>query len=180
MNSSKPLTSLALGAVLAVSLFCSHASRVIAEENYNLPASAEETSPLKTGDKAPSFSVMDVDGNAYDFEVLGVQGISTESECGLQRINSLVDFLVERDIKAVFVESSVPRKNIEALVDGARSRQQTVTIGGELFSDAMGAAMGGLAGIVTSAVLFARRNHELQYATPRRVQWDLAKSRLVF
>lgn len=68
MISSKPLTSLALGAVLSVTLFCSHASRVIAEENYNLPASAEETTPLKTGDKAPSFSVMDVDGNAYDFD----------------------------------------------------------------------------------------------------------------
>ena len=77
-------------------------------------------------------------GRAYGLDVQGVQGISTESESGLQRINKLVDTLVEKDIRAVFVESSVPRKNIEALVDGARSRQQDVTIGGELFSDAMG------------------------------------------
>ena len=77
-------------------------------------------------------------GRAYGLDVQGVQGISTESESGLQRINKLVDTLVEQDIKAVFVESSVPRKNIEALVDGARSRQQDVKIGGELFSDAMG------------------------------------------
>ena len=68
MISSKPLTSLALGAVLAMTLFCSHAARVVAEENYKLPASAEETSPLATGDRAPAFTVMDVDGNDYDFD----------------------------------------------------------------------------------------------------------------
>lgn len=77
-------------------------------------------------------------GRAYGLEVLGVQGLSTESEAGLQQINSLVDLLVERKIGAVFVESSVPRKNIEALIDGAASRGQEVVIGGELFSDAMG------------------------------------------
>ena len=71
-------------------------------------------------------------------EVEGVQGISTESEAGLQRINELVDLIVDRQVRAVFVESSVPRKNIEAIVEGARSRGGEVTIGGELFSDAMG------------------------------------------
>lgn len=79
-------------------------------------------------------------GRAYGLEVLGVQGISTESEAGLQRINELVDLLVERKVKAVFVESSVPRKNIESLVEGAKSRGHDVTIGGELYSDAMGPA----------------------------------------
>jgi manganese/zinc/iron transport system substrate-binding protein len=77
-------------------------------------------------------------GRAYGMDVQGVQGISTESEAGLQRINALVDLIVERQIKAVFVESSVPRKNIEAIVSGARSRGSEVVIGGELFSDAMG------------------------------------------
>ncbi|QDU39259.1 Periplasmic zinc-binding protein TroA precursor [Maioricimonas rarisocia] len=77
-------------------------------------------------------------GRAYGLEVQGVQGLSTESEAGLQRINGLVDLLVERRVRAVFVESSVPRKNIEALVDGARSRGHEVVIGGELYSDAMG------------------------------------------
>lgn len=77
-------------------------------------------------------------GRAYGLEVLGVQGISTDSETGLKRINSLVDLLVNRRVGAVFVESSVPQKNIRALVDGARSRGHEVTIGGELFSDAMG------------------------------------------
>lgn len=79
-------------------------------------------------------------GRAYDIEVLGVQGMSTESEASLKDINTLVATLVDRRIPAVFVESSVPKKNIEALIEGAASRGHTVTIGGELFSDAMGAA----------------------------------------
>ncbi|TWU46060.1 Periplasmic zinc-binding protein TroA precursor [Novipirellula aureliae] len=80
-------------------------------------------------------------GRAYGLEVMGVQGISTESEAGLQRINELVDLLVNKKVKAVFVESSVPRKNIDSLVEGARSRGHEVVVGDkELFSDAMGAA----------------------------------------
>jgi manganese/zinc/iron transport system substrate-binding protein len=77
-------------------------------------------------------------GRAYGLDVQGVQGISTESEAGLQRINELVDLIVERKVGAVFVETSVPRKNIEAIVGGAQSRGHRVVIGGELFSDAMG------------------------------------------
>ena len=78
-------------------------------------------------------------GRAYGLEVVGVQGISTESEAGLQRINELVDVLVDRKLSAVFVESSVPPKNIQALIDGAKARGHVVTVGGELYSDAMGA-----------------------------------------
>ncbi|MEM6477483.1 MAG: zinc ABC transporter substrate-binding protein [Pseudomonadota bacterium] len=77
-------------------------------------------------------------GNAYGFEVVGIQGISTESEAGLQRISELVDLLITRDIRAVFVETSVSDRNIRALVEGARAAGHEVTIGGELFSDAMG------------------------------------------
>ncbi len=77
-------------------------------------------------------------GRAYVLDVQGVQGISTESEAGLQRINELVDMLVDKKIKGVFVESSVPRKNVEAIAAGARARGHEVIIGGELFSDAMG------------------------------------------
>lgn len=78
-------------------------------------------------------------GRAYGLEVLGVQGISTESEAGLLRVNQLVDLLVKQKISAVFVESSVPRKSIAALIEGAASRGHSVRIGGSLFSDAMGA-----------------------------------------
>jgi manganese/zinc/iron transport system substrate-binding protein len=77
-------------------------------------------------------------GNAYGFDVVGIQGISTESEAGLQRIAELVDMLVERNIGAVFVETSVSDRNIRALIEGAASRGHEVVIGGELFSDAMG------------------------------------------
>ncbi|MEM8575767.1 MAG: zinc ABC transporter substrate-binding protein [Pseudomonadota bacterium] len=77
-------------------------------------------------------------GNAYGFEVVGIQGISTESEAGLQRIAELVDMLIERDIRAVFVETSVSDRNIRALVEGAQAEGHDVVIGGELYSDAMG------------------------------------------
>jgi manganese/zinc/iron transport system substrate-binding protein len=77
-------------------------------------------------------------GTTYGFEVAGIQGISTESEAGLQRIAELVDLIVARDIRAVFVESSVSDRNIRALIEGAAARGHEVVIGGELFSDAMG------------------------------------------
>ncbi len=77
-------------------------------------------------------------GRAYGLDVQGVQGISTESEAGLQRINQLVDTIVAKRVPAVFVESSVSRKNIDALVEGAKARNHRITVGGELFSDAMG------------------------------------------
>ena len=79
-------------------------------------------------------------GRAYGIEVMGIQGISTESEAGLKDINRIVDLLVERKVPAVFVESSVSDKNVKALLEGAKSRGQSVRIGGELFSDAMGKA----------------------------------------
>jgi manganese/zinc/iron transport system substrate-binding protein len=77
-------------------------------------------------------------GRAYDLDVRGIQGISTESEAGVADINKLVDFIVERKIPAIFIESSVSDKNIRALVEGSKSRGHTVRIGGQLFSDAMG------------------------------------------
>ncbi|MEO0939309.1 MAG: zinc ABC transporter substrate-binding protein [Pseudomonadota bacterium] len=77
-------------------------------------------------------------GAAYGFEVMGIQGISTESEAGLARISELVGMLVERDIGAVFVETSVSDRNIRALIEGAAAQGHEVRIGGALFSDAMG------------------------------------------
>ena len=77
-------------------------------------------------------------GEAYGFEVLGIQGISTESEAGLNRISELVDLLVSRDIRAVFVETSVSDRSMRAVIEGAAAKGHKVSIGGELFSDAMG------------------------------------------
>ncbi len=79
-------------------------------------------------------------GRAYHIEVRGIQGISTESEAGLEDINRLVAYIVQRDIQAVFVETSVADKNVRALIEGAAARGKQVRIGGTLFSDAMGAA----------------------------------------
>ncbi len=78
-------------------------------------------------------------GRAYGYEVEGIQGISTASEAGLNRIGELVDLLVERRIAAVFVETSVSDRNIRALIEGAAARGHGIRIGGDLFSDAMGA-----------------------------------------
>jgi len=77
---------------------------------------------------------------AYGLEVLGIQGLSTESEAGVKDIEDLVNYLVENSIPAVFVETSVSDKNIKALIEGAGAKGHDVVIGGELFSDAMGAA----------------------------------------
>jgi manganese/zinc/iron transport system substrate-binding protein len=77
-------------------------------------------------------------GRAYGYEVVGIQGISTESEAGLNRIIELVDMLVARRIGAVFVESSVSDRNIRALAEGAAAQGHEVRIGGQLYSDAMG------------------------------------------
>jgi manganese/zinc/iron transport system substrate-binding protein len=78
-------------------------------------------------------------GRAYGLEVKGIQGLSTDSEASLQDIHHLVDLLVQRDIPAVFIESSVSPKTIEALIEGSVSRNHPLTIGGELFSDTLGA-----------------------------------------
>ena len=77
-------------------------------------------------------------GAAFGVEVLGVQGISTESEAGLNRIGELVNLLVDRHISAVFVESSVSDRSMRAVIEGAQAKGHDLRIGGELFSDAMG------------------------------------------
>lgn len=77
-------------------------------------------------------------GRAYGMEVRGIQGISTDSEAGVRQVNDLVKFLVERKLKAVFIESSVSDQNIRSLLEGCASQRHEVKVGGELFSDAMG------------------------------------------
>ncbi len=78
-------------------------------------------------------------GRAYDIEVVGIQGISTEAEAGIADVRSVVDTVVERGVPAVFVETTINPRTIQAVIDGAAARDHEVEIGGELFSDAMGA-----------------------------------------
>jgi manganese/zinc/iron transport system substrate-binding protein len=77
-------------------------------------------------------------GRAYGIEVVGIQGLSTESEAGIQDVNRLVNLLVDKGITAVFVESSVSDRNVIALIEGAKAKGHRVIIGGRLYSDAMG------------------------------------------
>ena len=77
-------------------------------------------------------------GQAYGFEVRGLQGISPATEAGTADVRNLAQFIADRKIPAIFVESSVPRQSIEAVQAAVLARKFEVQIGGELFSDAMG------------------------------------------
>jgi len=77
-------------------------------------------------------------GKAYGFDVRGIQGISTETEAAVASVQAAVDFIVARKIKSIFVESSVPPATIERVQGDCLARGVSVTIGGELYSDAMG------------------------------------------
>ena len=79
-------------------------------------------------------------GRRYGLEVLGLQGISTASEASTADVQNLAKFIAERHIPAMFIESSVPVRNIEAVQAAVRDRGYDVKIGGQLFSDAMGNA----------------------------------------
>jgi manganese/zinc/iron transport system substrate-binding protein len=78
-------------------------------------------------------------GEAYHIKVRGLQGISTITEFGLKDITDLVNYIVENRVKAVFVESSVPTRAIDAVVEGCAAKGHQIKIGGTLYSDAMGA-----------------------------------------
>ena len=77
-------------------------------------------------------------GRAYDIEVQGLQGISTASDVSVRDVQRIVNTLVSRKIRAVFVETSVSKRSIDAVVQGCRAKGHNVQIGGSLFSDAMG------------------------------------------
>lgn len=77
-------------------------------------------------------------GRAYDIGIRATHGVSTDSEANLKDTNVLVAFILERKIPAIFVESTMPKKNIEALVEGVRAKGEDVKIGGTLLSDALG------------------------------------------
>ncbi|XOZ34768.1 metal ABC transporter solute-binding protein, Zn/Mn family [Halomonadaceae bacterium KBTZ08] len=77
-------------------------------------------------------------GDAYDIEVLGIQGISTDSEPAIADIRNVVDTVAQNDIPAIFVESTISRRTVESVVQGAANQGHDLAIGGELYSDAMG------------------------------------------
>ena len=77
-------------------------------------------------------------GQAYGFKVVGLQGISTATEAGVQDVQKLASFIIQYKIKAIFIESSVPKRTIEALQEAVKSKGHDVIIGGTLYSDALG------------------------------------------
>ncbi|MBD8069591.1 metal ABC transporter solute-binding protein, Zn/Mn family [Bacillus sp. PS06] len=79
-------------------------------------------------------------GNKFAMEVIGLQGLSTEDEIGVSDINDTIAILKEHQIPAIFVESSIDSRSIQSVIEGAASEGVKVELGGELFSDAMGAA----------------------------------------
>ncbi len=81
-------------------------------------------------------------GRAYGFDVKGLQGISTASEAGTADVRGLADFIAEHKIPAIFIETSVPVRNVEALQAAVRDRGGDVAIGGQLYSDALGSPDG--------------------------------------
>jgi len=79
-------------------------------------------------------------GKAYGFKVVGLQGLSTATEAGVQDVQQLSEYIIKNKVKAVFIESSVPRRTIEALEAAVLSKGHQVSIGGSLYSDALGDA----------------------------------------
>lgn len=79
-------------------------------------------------------------GRAYNIKVIGLQGLSTEDEIGLSDIEYTIDLLIEHAVPAVFIESSINPASIQAVIEGAKKNGLEVLLGGELYSDAMGAA----------------------------------------
>jgi len=77
-------------------------------------------------------------GKIYEVEVKGLQGISTVSECGLKDITDLVKFIIKRNIKALFLETSVPEGPMQAVVEGCKRQGYIVIVGGHLYSDSLG------------------------------------------
>lgn len=77
-------------------------------------------------------------GRAYGIEVAGIQGISTSAEASIADIRETADLLITREIPAIFVESTINPRTIQAVIEAAARQGHAVTIGGELFADAMG------------------------------------------
>jgi manganese/zinc/iron transport system substrate-binding protein len=77
-------------------------------------------------------------GDAYDVDVHAIQGISTVAEATTADVERVAEVIAERGVRAVFVESSVPRQTIDAVLAAAAERGAEATVGGELFTDAAG------------------------------------------
>ncbi len=110
------------------------------EELHWYVLSQAETIPAEKRIIITAHDAFNYFGRAYGFEVRGLQGISTEAQAGTADVQHLAKFIVEKQIPAIFVESSVPQRNVEAVQAAVQAQGFDVQIGGSLFSDAMGSA----------------------------------------
>jgi manganese/zinc/iron transport system substrate-binding protein len=108
------------------------------EELHQYVLSQAETIPAEKRIIITAHDAFSYFGRAYGFDVRGLQGISTESQAGTADVQDLANFIVEKQIPAIFVESSVPQRNVEAVKAAVQAQGFDVQIGGSLFSDAMG------------------------------------------
>lgn len=108
------------------------------EELHQYVLSQAQTIPAEKRVIITAHDAFSYFGRAYGFEVRGLQGISTESQAGTADVQALASFIVEKQIPAIFVESSVPQRNVEAVQAAVQAQGFDVQIGGSLFSDAMG------------------------------------------
>ncbi len=99
-----------------------------------------ETLPVEKRVLVTAHDAFNYFGKLHNFEVVGLQGLSTATEAGVQDVQKLANFIIDKDIKAIFVESSVPKRTIEALQAAVKSKGHEVVIGGTLYSDALGNA----------------------------------------
>ncbi|WP_046755914.1 metal ABC transporter solute-binding protein, Zn/Mn family [Kordia jejudonensis] len=99
-----------------------------------------ETLPVEKRILVTAHDAFNYFGKLHNFEVVGLQGLSTATEAGVQDVQKLANFIIEKNIKAIFVESSVPKRTIEALQAAVKSKGHEVAIGGTLYSDALGNA----------------------------------------
>ncbi|MDN3491691.1 metal ABC transporter solute-binding protein, Zn/Mn family [Winogradskyella bathintestinalis] len=108
------------------------------EELQNKVKQIIETLPKEKRVLVTAHDAFNYFGKAYGFEVVGLQGLSTATEAGVQDVQKLATFIIDKQIKAIFVESSVPKRTIEALQAAVKSKGHNVEIGGTLYSDALG------------------------------------------
>jgi len=99
-----------------------------------------ETLPVERRILVTAHDAFNYFGKTYTFEVVGLQGLSTATEAGVRDVQQLSDFIIDKKVNAIFVESSIPKRTIEALQQAVKAKGHEVKIGGTLYSDALGNA----------------------------------------
>lgn len=110
-------------------------------------------------------------GRGYDIEVLAVQGLSTDRQVSVKKIDDLVTLLITKNIPVVFIESSVSPRDMRAVIEGAASQGHSIRLGGTLFSDAMGVGVTGTyIGMLKHNIRLIAASFEVELPAPDRAK----------